>query len=718
MNNYLKPCKEKAEYFVEVEKDVYDPLLQRKMYSTSSNSHKRSYEGNDRTTVSSFNVVDRLRPVIANNISNISEPMMPTMPWPGIEKYFVCKGNRGNNFLVQCVLCRPSSKLLSVSKTSPSNLKRHIKVHDNKNNDFENDLNERKQNSINKKRSFSLDTNQNKSSLQKLTLERCGSERSVTQQKLDDLLLKFIVNNTQPLSVVDNPSFLNLVRLGLPNDLKIMTSRTLKLKIENLYLSMVDNIIKTLSSVLYVSTTADCWTNGKNSYLGVTCHWINSKSFKRESVSLACCRLEGHHTYDVIVKALHRIYTIYKIQNKIVSTTTDNGSNFIEQYGTYSINNLHSDNDITDSDNENKFVDLFDILNSTFAIKQEADIFVQLPLHYRCVSYTLNLIANSDINKMINSNTGFKHLYSKILEKCSSMWYKQNISHSTNENIWETSGINFKTPNTTRWKCIYDILLHLKNIINAPNGLDKINQVLDCYEIQRFTPQEIQLINEYCNVMSPIADTLDFLQGEECMYMGYLLPSLYALEKKLKKFENGKLIYCEQLLQTIIGSIKKRFEYIWKKKELILASCLIPKFKLIWLNRYDQYLAEANLKALFDSTANAKNETPCADITDSEFNITQDFFCLPSNKKPKSFSEDELQMYLNSPSNDISMLPYYPNVMKVFFEYNTPMPSSTHVKRLFSTGMSEMAVKRYNLCDELFEKLVLLKQNQITPDIM
>lgn len=53
---------------------------------------------------------------------------MPTMPWPGIEKYFVCKGNRGNNFLVQCVLCRPSSKLLSVSKTSPSNLKRHIKV--------------------------------------------------------------------------------------------------------------------------------------------------------------------------------------------------------------------------------------------------------------------------------------------------------------------------------------------------------------------------------------------------------------------------------------------------------------------------------------------------------------------------------------------------------------------------------------------------------------
>ncbi|XP_025199104.1 uncharacterized protein LOC112597325 isoform X1 [Melanaphis sacchari] len=678
-----------------------------------------SYESNDRAFISSFiDVVDPIDPVLANvNVRNISEPMMPTMPWPGIEKYFVCKGNRGNNFLVQCLLCKPSSKLLSVSKTSPSNLKRHIKkVHECKNNDFENDLNEQKQNATKKKRCFSLDTNQNESPLLNLTVERCMSERDVTQHKLDYLLLKFIINDIQPLSVVDNPSFSNLIKLGLPQDLKIMSSKTLKLKIEKLYLSMVDNITNTLSSVMYVSTTADCWTNGKNSYLAVTCHWINSKNFKRESVSLACCCLEGHHTYDVIVKALHKIYTMYKIQNKIVSTTTDNGSNFIELYGTNSIINL--DNDITVLDNENKFVDLFDILNSTFTIKQEADIFIQLPLHYRCVSHTLNLIANSDIDKTINSNTSFKHLYSKILEKCSSIWLKQNISHPAVEKIWKTSRINFKTSNTTRWKRTYDVLLQMKNVLNEPNGLDKINQVLDCCEIQRFTPQEIQLINEYCDVMSPLADTLDFLQSEECVYMGYLLPSLYALEKKLRKFENGKLIYCEPLLQTIIESIKKRFESIWKKNELILASCLIPKFKLIWLNRYDQYLAEANLKALFDGTANAKNEISGADTTDSEFNITQDFFCLPSNKKPKSSSEDELQMYLNSPSNDISMLPYYPNVMKVFFEYNTPMPSSTHVKRLFSTGMSRTTVKRNDICDELFEKLILLKQNQIVLDII
>lgn len=244
------------------------------------------------------------------------------------------------------------------------------RVHQYRNNDFENALNDGKQKYVIKKQCFGLETDQTKKPLNQLTLERCGSgKEDVTQHKLNDLLLKFIVSNTQPLSVVDKPSFVNLVRLGLPKDLKVMSSKSLKLQIEKLYLSMVYNITNTLSSVLYVSTTADCWTKRKKSYIGVTCHWINSKSFKRESVSLACCRLQGRHTYDVIAKALYKIYTTYKIQNKIVSTTTDNGSNFMKAFNTYSnTNNSDSDND-PDSDDENENVDLFDILNSTSALE-------------------------------------------------------------------------------------------------------------------------------------------------------------------------------------------------------------------------------------------------------------------------------------------------------------------------------------------------------------
>jgi len=292
------------------------------------------------------------------------------------------------------------------------------RVHQYKQNDFEDAFNDGKQNCVIKKQCFGLEADQTtEKPLNQLTLERCGSgKEGVSQHKLNNLLLKFIVSNTQPLSVVDQPSFVNLVRLGLPKDLKVMSSKSLKLQIEKLYLSMVDNITNTLSSVLYVSTTADCWTKGKKSYIGVTCHWINSKSFKRESVALACCRLQGHHTYDVIAKALYKIHSTYKIQNKIVPTTTDNGSNFVKAFNTYT-NNSDSYND-SDSDDDNENVDLFDILNSTSALEQESDTFIQLPPHYRCASHTLDLIAKTDVDKMINTNCNFKKFYRKMLGKC------------------------------------------------------------------------------------------------------------------------------------------------------------------------------------------------------------------------------------------------------------------------------------------------------------
>ncbi|KAL4131068.1 hypothetical protein QTP88_008419 [Uroleucon formosanum] len=589
---------------------------------------------NDQATVSSPNVDD---PVLT--------AVIPSMLWPGIEKFFVCKGSKGNNLLVHCVLCEPSTKLHSVSKTTPSNLKRHInRVHQYKNNDFEIALNDGKQNVI-KKQCFGLETDQTTKPLHQLTLEHCGSgKEGVTQHKLNDLLLKFIVSNTQPLSVVYIPH------------IKVMSSKNLKLQIEKLYLSMVDNITDTLSSVLYVSTTAGCWTKGKKSYIGVTCHWINSKSFKRESVSLACYHIKGHHTYDVIAKEIYKMHTTYKIQNKIVSTTTDNGSNFVKAFNTYSKTNN---------------VDLFDILNLTSTLEQESDTFIQLPPHYRCVSHTLDLIAKSDVEKMIITNSDFKKFYRKMLGKCSAMWSKQNMSPLVAEKIHDTLGVYFKTPNKTRWNCMYDALLLFKKNIK-------------CTKWIRHDQSEIQLMNEYNEVMLPLADTLDFLQGEESMYMGFLLPSLHALEKKLKAIENEKLVY---------------------------SSCLMPRFKLIWLDRYDQCLAGGNLKALFYSTEIDENDT--SDTTDEQFDKAQNFFCLPLNNQPKSSSPDELKMYLKSPLTEITMLLSYPEVMEVFLKYNTPMPSSAPVERLFSTGSNIMTVKHYRLGDELFEKLVL-KQNKIT----
>lgn len=48
------------------------------------------------------------------------------IPWPGVEKYFSFLKEEGDNIIVKCHSC--PLKSLSTSKSSPSNLKRHIKV--------------------------------------------------------------------------------------------------------------------------------------------------------------------------------------------------------------------------------------------------------------------------------------------------------------------------------------------------------------------------------------------------------------------------------------------------------------------------------------------------------------------------------------------------------------------------------------------------------------
>ena len=53
------------------------------------------------------------------------------------------------------------------------------------------------------------------------------------------------------------------------------------------------------------------------------------------------------------------------------------------------------------------------------------------------------------------------------------------------------------------------------------------------------------------------------------------------------------------------------------------------------------------------------------------------------------------------------MLDSYPNVYKLFVQFNTPLPSSAPVDRLFSIAALILTARRANLSDILFEHLLL-----------
>ncbi len=57
-----------------------------------------------------------------------------------------------------------------------------------------------------------------------------------------------------------------------------------------------------------------------------------SRQFRRHSVGLVCRQLKGAHTFNVLACAMNDIHSEYEICEKIVRTTTDNGSNFIKAF--------------------------------------------------------------------------------------------------------------------------------------------------------------------------------------------------------------------------------------------------------------------------------------------------------------------------------------------------------------------------------------------------
>ena len=67
--------------------------------------------------------------------------------------------------------------------------------------------------------------------------------------------------------------------------------------------------------------------------------------------------------------------------------------------------------------------------------------------------------------------------------------------------------------------------------------------------------------------------------------------------------------------------------------------------------------------------------------------------------------------YFNDACTDITCLEKYPTIKEVFMQYDTPLPSSAAVERLFSLASKVYAPRRNRFSDSVFEKLVILNAN-------
>lgn len=545
----------------------------------------------------------------------------------------------------------------------------------------------------------------------------------------DDLVTDYIVFSGISFNTVNHPDFKNLVNglSKLNTEVNCLTEKTLQQKIEDKYNTMVSNIIKEIKKAKYVSTTSDIWSSFRRSFMGVTSHWIDENTLERRSAALACKRFVGTHDYKTIAEILNEIHQFYEIDcRKIAYGITDNGKNFVKAFREYKLDPYFEDDNIEFLEcDQTSFFDLDSILNSkTKDDHDDENEFLVLPPHHRCCSHTLSLCCTTDVSNAAKSIASFGRIFHKSMGKLAALWNLTNRSaNKASETYYSIIGRAPITPVQTRWNSQYDAINEILKHV------EKFPELFKALSLPLIQECEVEFLKEFQLSLSAFAICLDKLQGDKNIHIGDIIPSIFAIEYKLNELINKKTLkYCNELCIFLRDmSLKKRFNTVFELNEeasvYILATVSLPKWKLKWVPSakldYVKNVVFANEVKIFENitkneSINQSNNSMSTIISESD----RDFYKFIDFEKGSEIQSNsnncgELQalQYLSDSDADIQSLHKYSIIKQICLKYNSGVPSSAPVERLFSLSGLVLTPKRCNLSDKRFEQCTLIKAN-------
>ncbi|XP_076028560.1 zinc finger BED domain-containing protein 4-like [Oratosquilla oratoria] len=360
-----------------------------------------------------------------------------------------------------------------------------------------------------------------------------GSEK---KKNIDSHLLKMIVSDMQPLSLVENKGFQEFVKVIDPRYVLPSRRELMRTQFPSLYEKQKQQVREELEGASYVALTSDLWTSRQTkSFLSVTAHFISSE-WELKSKLLATKRLMVDHTSENIEGALKEICEEWDLLEKVCCIVTDNAPNIVK------------------------------------AVK---DMNV---IHIPCFAHSLNLVVQNalkntnDVKKVqekVKAIVSFFHHSVKASDKLCAQQIQQESERKKKKLIMDVE---------TRWNSTFYMFERFQEQHKAVTStlcvLGRNNMCL--------SSDELECLSKAICVLQPFDVVTKELSAEKITCMSKVIPLIKALRSCMfsKKDAHRRELYeTFPLGLEVRAQLHRKFSGLERRFILAVGTLLDPRFK-------------------------------------------------------------------------------------------------------------------------------------------
>lgn len=372
-----------------------------------------------------------------------------------------------------------------------------------------------------------------------------GTSNELSTAKIAEIekkLLKMIVLDFQPLSIVENVGFLEYTKalnpLYTPPNRKKLSNEILP----KAYMESATVLKTVLNEIKYTAITTDMWTSENNiGYITVTCHYIRDNVMFSRVLATNDATLimsTASHTSGNLAQAITTILNDWGIYDKIVTVVSDNGAN----------------------------------------IKCAVNDYLKM-YHNPCIAHTINLSVNDALKNP---------LLLELLKKCKSIvgYFKHSVQGSEKLKLTQQQMglpvLKVKQDVATRWNsCLHMLrrLIEIKDALSvAMASLPKSPEFLSA--------NEWKIVEDCVQILKPAEDMTTILSAEKYPTLSLVIPLFRGFQFTLKQVTPSTEIGISLKL-NLLDVVTRRLGGYESNKIVAKATFLDPRFKKIGFGTED-----------------------------------------------------------------------------------------------------------------------------------